>query len=92
MGFSRSCFSRRGKTDIFASILEAAVNGMVKNRILSKANLNSVQADKFLGYLLERDMLKVTNLRRKKLFRVTKKGLKYIREYHELNSILLEPL
>lgn len=88
MGFSESRFSRRGKSDICACILEATVNAMVKNRILLKANLNSVQADKFLGYLLERDMLAVTSLRRKKLFHVTKKGLRYLREYRELNSIL----
>jgi len=88
MGFSESCFSRRGKPDIYACILEAAVNGVVKNRILLKANLNFTQAERFLDYLLERDMLEVTSVRRKRLFRVTKKGLKYLHEYRELNSIL----
>ncbi len=92
MGISESCFSRRGKSDIFACILEATVNGVVKNQILLKANLNFAQAERFLDYLLKRGMLEVTSARKKKLFHVTKKGLKYLREYQELNSIISESL
>ena len=80
---------RRDQVDIIAGILEAAKeNGGTKTQIMHSANLNHQQIERYLTLLIKRGLLKREKQRKKRLFKTSEKGLKYIREYRELKNSL----
>lgn len=81
----------RSKPDIVAIILDAANGGVTKTRLLSKANLTSIQLKQYIDMLLERDLvteLLVENNSRRVGYRTTEKGLRYLAIYSALKNII----
>jgi len=79
---------RRDQVDIIAGILEAAKVGETKTQIMHSANLNHQQIKKYLTLLVKKGLLKKAKQRKKRLFKISDKGLKYLREYRELKAFL----
>jgi len=60
---------RRGRHDIYISILETAKNGgATKTKIISKANLSTAQADKYLEELEKRKFVIRVRIPKKESF------------------------
>jgi predicted transcriptional regulator len=64
---------RRSKNDIAVDILKAAMNGATKTHIIYAAKLNFNIAQKYLGILNEKELIKHEN----GLFTTTNKGKIY---------------
>lgn len=79
---------RRDRVDIIAGILEAAKEDGTKTQIMNRANLNHQQIEKYLALLVKKGLLKKAKQMKKRLFKTTDKGLKYLREYRELKNYL----
>lgn len=83
-------FERRSRLEVTAKILESAMNGARKTQIMSRSGVNYKQAEIFLNVLMQKKLLKVTNLGNKNHFHTTAKGLRYLNEFNELKEFLLD--
>jgi len=74
--------------DILASMLEAVSKkgGLTKTQI--RGNLTYEQSEKYIKFLLRKDLLRVQKLGNKMLFSITDKGINYLRGYRELEKML----
>lgn len=81
-------FTRRSRMDVLAGMLEAASKkgGLTKTQI--RGNLTCKQSEKYLKFLIRKDLLKVQKLGSKMLFSITDKGINYLRGYRELKKML----
>jgi len=79
---------RRDRVDIIAGILKAAEKNGTKTQIMHSANLNHQQIERYLTLLIKRGLLKREKQRKKRLFKTSDKGLKYLCEYRELENFL----
>ena len=48
----------RSRTDIIAMILQAAINGATKTRIMYGAYLSYAQVKEYLSFLIEKDLIR----------------------------------
>ena len=74
----------RSRTDIIADILEGAVGGITKTKIMYKAFLSYEQLKEYLSILLENELIeydKITNM-----FLTTAKGSRFLKLYEQLNQ------
>ncbi|UCC33137.1 MAG: hypothetical protein JSW53_04985 [Candidatus Bathyarchaeota archaeon] len=75
-----------------ASILHVAESADSKTHIMYKANLSYRQLERYLGLLLDRDLLKVSAAedhgRSTELFVATNKGLSFLKAYRALMEIV----
>jgi len=65
---------RRSRLDIIARVLDAAIDGAVKTRIMYRANINFVQHNEYLKYLLEARLIRISRRDGKTYFVTTEKG------------------
>ena len=79
---------RRPHSEIVATILEAAKDGELKTRIMYSANLCFAQLDRYLSLLLQMKLLKVRTRGKREFYKATSKGLKYLKNYKEIVSLL----
>jgi predicted transcriptional regulator len=82
----------RGRTDIMADILEMAMPGIKKTRILQSANLNSEQLLFYLEKLQINDLLEQVDDNGSKLYRTTEMGREFLRCHKRLNEFIDENL
>lgn len=63
-----------------------------KTHLMYGANLSFRQLEKYLEFLLDRDLLRVSESESKnpKLYIITEKGLSFLKAYHELKEIIGE--
>jgi len=85
-------FERRSRMEVTAKILESAMKGARKTQIMSRSGINYKQAENFLNFLMQKKLLKVTNLGNKNNFHTTVKGLRYLREFNDLKKTLLDEM
>jgi predicted transcriptional regulator len=79
---------KRSSPDIIATILEAANGGVGKTRLLTQANLTSLQFKKYMGLLLEKELLvEFERDSRHHSYRTTARGLKYLALYNTIKSV-----
>ena len=78
----------RTRVDILASILKVASNGALKTHIMYKANLSHRQLEKYLAFLEEKHLLArhVDEYASTRVYRVTEKGLDFLREYSHVSG------
>ena len=83
-------FSRRSALDIISTILITAKQGNTKTRIMYKCNLSYTQLKNYIQLLQEIGFLdkQSSTDKKKKNFKSTYKGLKFLRKYAELNAIM----
>ena len=76
-----------------AIILESANGGISKTKLLTRANLTSVQLRKYIETMLEKKMvLELADEERKHVsYRTTEKGIVYLAIYQSLRSVAISP-
>lgn len=79
---------RRSRLDIIADILDAAMNGSVKTRIMYNANVNFVQFNDYLECLLEAQLIRTITRRRKTIYKTTEKGKLLLHRFNETAEML----
>ena len=79
---------RRDRLYIIAEILNIAENGSLKTQIMYKANLSFAQLNGYLSFLTRMGLLKIHNEERRKVYRTTPKGEKYLDSYEEISNLL----
>jgi len=77
----------RSRTEIVCNILDAANGGGVtKTKIMYKAFLSYVQLNEYLSILIENNLIEY--LDGTQTFRITEKGLNYVKTYNEIGELL----
>jgi predicted transcriptional regulator len=79
---------RRDRLYIMGKILEIARDGCLKTQIMYRANLSFVQLNEYLGFLLEVGLLKETSEDGKSVYRTTRKGVRFLRNYYKIRDLL----
>lgn len=75
---------RRGRAEIIADILSAAMRETKKTQIVYKANLNFRRARKYLPYLEEKGLIENIGSE----YKTTKKGKQFLRDYQKMDEQL----
>ncbi|HUG97118.1 MAG TPA: winged helix-turn-helix domain-containing protein [Nitrososphaera sp.] len=76
----------RSRTDIVATILDAANDGSTKTRIMYKAYLSYAQLKEYLSILVGNGLLEYEEGELK--YKTTEKGLRFMRTYREIGEIV----
>ncbi|HEX7033392.1 MAG TPA: winged helix-turn-helix domain-containing protein [Nitrososphaera sp.] len=76
----------RSRTDIVATILEAARGGATKTRIMYSAYLSYAQLKEYLSILLENGLLDYEEGELK--YKTTQKGLRFMKIYNEIGEMV----
>jgi len=79
---------RRGRSSIIADILDVAKRGAIKTRIMYGASLSFAQLNEYLSFLLDMNLLEVVESPNRTLYKTTKKGLRYLQGYMEIEELL----
>lgn len=83
--------SHRGRFDIIANILSSAVGGVRKTAIMYKCNLSFRQLETYLGFLLNKGLLRMFTKRESaasQFFETTSRGLDFLRAYRNLAALM----
>ncbi|UCC58361.1 MAG: hypothetical protein JSW14_00040 [Candidatus Bathyarchaeum sp.] len=81
---------RRDRLYIIAEILNIAEDGSLKTQIMYKANLSFAQLNEYLSFLIRMGLLKIHKEERKKVYKTTAKGEKYLDRYEEIANLIGE--
>ena len=76
----------RDKTDISATILELAIGGASKSKIISTAFLNHSSSLQYFKMLLENKLL--IYQKEKRMLKTTSTGIQFLQLYHLMNELL----
>jgi predicted transcriptional regulator len=76
----------RSRTDIIAMILQAAMSGSTKTRIMYSAYLSYAQVKEYLAFLIERDLIRYEE--GTQLYKLTERGLQLIRAYEGISDMI----
>ena len=92
--FDFNCLAWRKKYrsyfEIIASILEAIKNGVtVKCSLMKYIGTNSMQLKKYLECLIQMGLVEVDIKNGQIFYKISEKGLEFLRQYYVLLSILL---
>lgn len=79
---------RRDRMHIMAEVLAVAKDGALKTQIMYKANLSFAQLNEYLSLLLELGLLKTSKSGEKSIYKITRKGIKYLKSYEEIKALL----
>ena len=79
----------RSRTDIAAAILEIALEGAIKTKIMYKAFLSFPQLKEYLALLEERGLLE--HLVSDHEYRTTEKGKEFLKMYKDIGQIMFPP-
>ena len=79
---------RRDRLFIMAEMLRIAKDDCLKTQIMYRANLSFAQLNEYLSVLIKMDLLKVQNENKKKVYKTTSKGEKYLEKYKDISEIL----
>jgi predicted transcriptional regulator len=73
---------------IIAEVLEASKIGLTKTQIMYKASLSFPQVDHYLSFLLELNLIQKIKTDERTIYKITKKGIKFLRSYQEIKELL----
>jgi len=76
----------RSRTDIIAMILQAAMHGATKTRLMYSAYLSYAQVQEYLGFLTDRKLISFEEESQE--YKLTEQGLKFLRVYDEISEIV----
>jgi len=80
--------TRRGRLGIMAEILDAAVDGNLKTRIMYTANVNFVQFNEYLKCLLEARLMRTVRRGGRTVYETTEKGKLLLRRFNETEEMI----
>jgi len=73
-----------------AEILEITKDGSLKTQVMYKANLSFAQLKEYLSLLLKIELLGTIAKDGKTIYRITPKGLQYLKSYERIRDLLLK--
>ncbi len=76
----------RSRTDIISMILQAAMHGATKTRLMYSAYLSYAQVQEYIHFLLERKLMSFEE--ESAQYKLTEQGLHYLRVYNEISQIV----
>jgi len=76
----------RSRMDIISTVLQSAMRGATKTRIMYSAYLSYAQLKEYLAYLEEKGLL--VHDEENQLYRLTEKGLHFLNVYDEVKQFL----
>ena len=76
----------RSRTDIIAMILQAAINGATKTRIMYGAYLSYAQVKEYLSFLIEKDLIRYEE--GSAIYKLTQKGVQLLRVYEDISDMI----
>ncbi|MGE0243508.1 MAG: winged helix-turn-helix domain-containing protein [Nitrososphaeraceae archaeon] len=76
----------RSRTEILATMLEAANGKATKTKIMYSAFLSYAQLKEYLSILTKNNLIEY--LEGTQTFRTTEKGLNFLKMYHEIGDLL----
>lgn len=81
------CMKYRSRTDIVATILEAANGGSTKTKIMYKAYLSYAQLKEYLSVLVQNDLLSFE--KGTQTYKTTSKGLQFLKTYSQIGGLIV---
>ena len=75
----------RSRTDITAQILEAAIGGVTKTKIMYRAYLSYAQLKEYLSVLVENELIHYVD--GDKTYKTTDKGKNFLNLYNQIGEI-----
>ena len=79
---------RRDRLYIIAEVLKIARDGSLKTQIMYKANLSFAQLSEYLSFLIKMGLLKTYKEEKRKVYKTTATGEKYLDKYEEISNLL----
>ena len=76
----------RSRTEIAATILDAANGGATKTKIMYKSFLSYAQLKEYLSILIENNLIE--GLEGTQIYKTTEKGLNFVKMYNEIGELL----
>ena len=76
----------RSRTDIIAMILQAAINGATKTRIMYGAYLSYAQVKEYLSFMIEKDLVRYEE--GSAVYKLTQKGVQLLRVYEDISDMI----
>jgi predicted transcriptional regulator len=76
----------RSRTDIIAMILQAAMKGATKTRLMYSAYLSYAQVQEYLSFLRDRNLIRFEEGTQQ--YKLTEQGLRFLRVYDEISEIV----
>ncbi len=76
----------RSRTDIIAMILQAAMHGATKTRLMYSAYLSYAQVQEYLAFLKDRKLISFEEESQE--YKLTEQGLRFLRVYDEISEIV----
>ena len=76
----------RSRTDIIAMILQAAINGATKTRIMYGAYLSYAQVKEYLSFLIEKELIRYEE--GSAIYKLTQKGVQLLRVYEDISDMI----
>jgi predicted transcriptional regulator len=78
----------RSRTEIVATILEAANGGTTKTKIMYKAFVSYAQLREYLSVLIENNLI---SFEETQTYKTTEKGLNFLKMHNEIGELLQTP-
>jgi predicted transcriptional regulator len=79
----------RSRTDIIEALLQSAMNGATKTRLMYSAYISYAQVQEYLKFLKEKELLSFTEETQE--YKLTEKGLHFLRSYQEISEVVAVP-
>jgi predicted transcriptional regulator len=76
----------RSRTDIISTILQAAMPGATKTRLMYSAFLSYAQIQEYVHFLVERRLISFEE--KSAQYKLTEQGLHYLRVYDDISAIV----
>lgn len=79
---------RRSRLDIIAEILDAALDGAVKTRIMYRVSVNFVQFNEYVKFLLRAKLIDRNKRKKRIVYKTTGKGKLLLHRFKEAEKML----
>jgi len=76
----------RSRTDIISMILQAAMHGATKTRLMYSAYLSYSQVQEYIHFTMERRLISFEE--ESQQYKLTEQGLRFLRVYDEISDIV----
>ncbi len=79
----------RSRTEIIATIITLAQNGVSRSKIKEKAHLNSRQFKRYLEELTKLGLIEVNTVNGRKVYITSQRGNEYLNQHNTLSNFLM---
>jgi len=85
-------YKRRSRLNIISEILDAAIEGAVKTRIMYQVSVNFVQFNEYVKFLLKAKLINVARHKKRTIYKTTGKGRLLLHKFKEAEKMLSRPI